>query len=484
MTGSGSFHVTTPSDREIAMTRVFEVPRQLVFEAITQPELVSQWLLGPPGWSMPVCEIDLRVGGKYRYVWRHQNGKEMASGGEFREIVPPARLVATERFEDLRFATDSRHGAEDRNGKGRRDQLRPSGRTGCGRGPGIALKWGAMKPVFALLFSAAILSLPVSAQVKVTSGGDKVSVEINGKPFTDFYAAGTAFGAEVTKPYLWPLRAPSGTYVTRQWPMEMVAEEEKTLKDHQHQRGLWFAHDTVNKLDFWNNEASYKTPNRGRITLQKMGELKSGKEKGSIAATFDWRDMAGERHLLTESRVMTFYADKAVRIFDLDITLTAKEDVTFGDGKDGVLGIRLRPVLQEIAQRTRATKDKPAGSEEGVPGTGKITNADGMASEKEVWGKPSNWCDYSGEVAGEKVGIAILDNPENPRHPVRWHARGYGLFAANPFGLAVFTNDKSQDGSISIKPGQSLRYRYRIIIHPGDVKSADIAAAWTKYTGK
>jgi len=100
MTGSGSFHVTTPSDREIAMTRVFEVPRQLVFEAITQPELVSQWLLGPPGWSMPVCEIDLRVGGKYRYVWRHQNGKEMASGGEFREIVPPERLVATERFED------------------------------------------------------------------------------------------------------------------------------------------------------------------------------------------------------------------------------------------------------------------------------------------------------------------------------------------------------------------------------------------------
>jgi hypothetical protein len=340
-----------------------------------------------------------------------------------------------------------------------------------------------MKPVFAILFSTAVLCLPASAQVKITSGPNKVSVEIDGKPFTDFYAAGTAFGAEVTKPYLWPLRAPSGTYVTRMWPMEMVAEEEKTAKDHQHQRGLWFAHDTVNKLDFWNNEASYTTPNRGRITLKKMGEVKSGKDKGSIAATFDWTDMKGEKNLLTESRVMTFYADKADRVFDLDLTLTANQEVTFGDGKDGVLGIRLRPVLQEVAQKTRATKDKPAGSEEGVPGTGKISNADGLVGEKALWGKPSNWCDYSGEIAGEKVGIAILDHPENPRHPVRWHARGYGLFAANPWGLAVFTGDKSQDGSMTIQPGQSLRYRYRIIIHPGDGKTADIAALWSKYTG-
>jgi len=340
-----------------------------------------------------------------------------------------------------------------------------------------------MKPVGALLFSAVVLAVPASAQVKITPGPNKTSIEIDGKPFTDFYAAGTAFGTEVTKPYLWPLRTPSGTYVTRMWPMETVAEEEKTLKDHQHQRGLWFAHDTVNKLDFWNNEASYTTPNRGRITLQKLGEVKSGKDKGSIAATFAWTDMQGGKNLLTESRVMTFYTGKTNRVFDLDITLTASQEVTFGDGKDGVLGIRMRPVLQEVAQRTRATKESAAGTEAGVPGTGTITNADGMVGEKSLWGKPSNWCDYSGEVAGEKVGIAILDNPGNPRHPVRWHARGYGLFAANPWGLAVFTNDKSQDGSVTIQPGQSVHYRYRIIVHSGDVKTADIAALWSKYAG-
>jgi len=97
----GTLKLTTPSDREIAMTRVFDAPRQLVFDAHTKPDLVRQWLLGPPGWSMPVCEMDLRVGGTYRWVWRHDsNGTEMGMGGVYREIVAPERLVSTERFDD------------------------------------------------------------------------------------------------------------------------------------------------------------------------------------------------------------------------------------------------------------------------------------------------------------------------------------------------------------------------------------------------
>jgi uncharacterized protein YndB with AHSA1/START domain len=93
--------VTTPTDREIVMTRVFDAPRHLVFEALTKPELLQRWLLGPPGWSMPVCEVDLRVGGAYRYVWRRdEDGTEMGMGGIFREIEPPARLVVTEKFDE------------------------------------------------------------------------------------------------------------------------------------------------------------------------------------------------------------------------------------------------------------------------------------------------------------------------------------------------------------------------------------------------
>jgi len=96
-----SFALSTPSDREIRVTRDFDAPRQLVFDAFTKPELVRRWLLGPPGWIMPLCEIDLRVGGAYRYVWRlEKDGTQMAMGGVFREIVVPERIVATEKFDD------------------------------------------------------------------------------------------------------------------------------------------------------------------------------------------------------------------------------------------------------------------------------------------------------------------------------------------------------------------------------------------------
>jgi len=99
MSHPGALQVTTRGDREIVMTRSFNAPRTLVFDAFTKPELVRQWLLGPPGWSMPVCEIDLRVGGKYRYVWRHDSGNEMGMGGVYREIVVPERIVSTEKFD-------------------------------------------------------------------------------------------------------------------------------------------------------------------------------------------------------------------------------------------------------------------------------------------------------------------------------------------------------------------------------------------------
>jgi uncharacterized protein YndB with AHSA1/START domain len=108
MMNSEKLQVTTPSDREIAMTRVFNAPRRLVFDALTRPELVKRWLLGPPGWSMPVCEIDLRGGGKYRYVWRQDSdGTDMGMGGIYREIVKPERIVATEKFDQAWYSGDA-----------------------------------------------------------------------------------------------------------------------------------------------------------------------------------------------------------------------------------------------------------------------------------------------------------------------------------------------------------------------------------------
>jgi hypothetical protein len=311
------------------------------------------------------------------------------------------------------------------------------------------------------------------AQVKITPGKDKIAIEIHGKPYSDFYISGpdpsfpgadkNLTDAPLMKPVLWPVRAASGTYVSRAWPITKVDEEKELKGDHPHQRGIWFGHENVNGNDYWN---SYTAEHRGKITLVKVGKIQNGAKSGSLAATFQWAGLDG-KPVLTEERVMTFYDEADRRTIDFDITLTALVPVTFGDAKDGAFGMRLRPLLQE---------DK---------GSGHIVNADGLEGEKAAWGKTSNWCDYSGEIAGEKLGVAILDNPGNPGHPVRWHVRAYGLFAANPFALgkAGFIPDKTQDGSKSLETGQSFRFRYRVIVHPGDSKTADIAGEWAKYSG-
>ncbi len=317
--------------------------------------------------------------------------------------------------------------------------------------------------VRSLLSAIALLAWPALAQVKITNGADTIGISIGGKPFSDFYVAGQVEGKPVTKPFLWPLETASGVYLTRMWPMKEVAEEKGEKNDHPHQRGMWFAHESVNKIDFWNNEADYKEPPlRGVIKLMKPALVTSGKDKGTITAQFQWQDRQGNA-VVDETRVMTFYDQPNLRTIDVDITLKAVVKAVFADSKDGVFGIRLRPILQE---------DK---------GNGHIVTADGLAGEKAAWGKPSNWCDYSGTIDGKPVGIAILDNPGNPGHPVRWHVRAYGLFAANPFGLAVFTNDKTQDGSKTLEPGQTLHYRYRVLLHDGDVKGANVADEWAKY---
>jgi len=102
-----TLEITAPSDREIVVVRDFDAPRRLVFDCMSKPELVRRWLLGPPGWTMPVCEIDFREGGRYRYVWSRANGEEMGMGGVHREIVAPERVVATQLFEGAEPADES-----------------------------------------------------------------------------------------------------------------------------------------------------------------------------------------------------------------------------------------------------------------------------------------------------------------------------------------------------------------------------------------
>ncbi len=319
------------------------------------------------------------------------------------------------------------------------------------------------------LFALALLAvLPVAAQVKITQGENKIAVEIDGKPYTTFF-----YGPDVAKPYLYPLRAASGVSVTRAFPMDKVEGE---LTDHQHQRSMWFAHQSVNGYDYWNNEFSYDSDpkqakvKRGHIFVTKVSKAQGGKTTGTIAEQSEWKQSDGKL-VLTEDRVMTFHAGGPNRMVDFDITLTAKDTVTFGDEKDGVFGIRVAPGLEEPGAKVPTEPKR----------TGLMTSAQGCKLEAECWGKRSEWMDYSGVVAGEKLGVAIFDNPANPRYPTYWHARGYGLFANNIFGVHNFTKGKEADGALTLKPGETLRFRYRILIHAGDAESANLADLYNAY---
>ena len=311
--------------------------------------------------------------------------------------------------------------------------------------------------------AAADAKVPDGQGVKITQqDSNKISVAINSQPFTDFY-----IGADAPKPYLHPLRSASGKTMTRGYPMENPPGE---AHDHPHHRGLWFTHGEVNGYDFWSNEKLQENGKKGRVVLVKAAKVSSGTKSGTVQAAFNWVGPDGKT-VLTEDRKMIFYALPDLRVIDFDIDLKAVEKAVFGDTKEGTFAIRLAPELEEQQPKNIASPKR----------TGKMVSAQSKSGEKEVWGKRSEWVDYSGTVGGEPLGIAILDYPANPRHPTYWHSRAYGLFAANIFGLHDFENDKSRNGSLTLEPGRDLRFRYRVIIHPGDYQSAHIAALYQDY---
>jgi hypothetical protein len=198
--------------------------------------------------------------------------------------------------------------------------------------------------------------------------------------------------------------------------------------------------------------------------------VKSGKESGSLDVVFNWLTPEG-KPLLTETRKMTFYADPTLRIIDFDFDLAAIDKVVFRDTKEGTFAMRMATALEE----------PPAKETPGTPArTGKLVNAQGGEREANVWGKRSEWVDYSGELEGEKVGVVMMDHPGNPRHPTYWHSRGYGLHSINPFGVSDFLNDKTQNGSLTIEPGKHVRFRYRVVVHPG-VSRARLAELYKQY---
>jgi len=312
------------------------------------------------------------------------------------------------------------------------------------------------------------LAPPAAAQVNITQGPEQIAVDIDGKPFTVFYIG----GKDLNRPYLHPLRAATGKIVNRSFPAGQVPGE---TTDHPHHAGLFYGHGDVNGFNYWAIQNVPTAPSKadatmGRIVLGKVAGVKSGKESGTVDVVLDWLKPDG-KPLLTETRRMTFHAHPQLRIVDFDFDFTAIDKVVFRDTKEGTFAMRMATALEEPA-----AKEKP----EGPARTGKLLNAEGGEREANVWGKQSAWVDYSGVLDGEKVGVVMMDHPENPRHPTYWHSRGYGLHSINPFGLHDFLNDPKKDGSLTVEPGKHVRFRYRVVVHPG-LSAARLAELYKQY---
>lgn len=321
----------------------------------------------------------------------------------------------------------------------------------------VARAWLAAAAVIAsTLTMSAAARVPT---VHLTRGENRVTVKVEGKPFTEF-----VYGADVPRSFLYPLLAPDGTRLTRDYPMADTPGEEQ---DHPHHRSLWFAHGSVGGVDFWAEKAD-----TGKVILTSLDEASSG-EVGVIRARHRW-ESAEKKLVATDEVTIRIQAVPQGRLLDYEITLHALKDapLVFGDTKEGTMAVRV-PLWMTLTHKFKGKQ---------VPGQGKLVTSTGDENTA-VWGKRAPWADYSAPHNGKVYGIAIFDHPKNPRHPTWWHARDYGLFAANPFGRHDFEGLKDQPhiGDLTVPAGQSVTFRYRLYIHEGDTASAGVAERYRTY---
>jgi hypothetical protein len=333
------------------------------------------------------------------------------------------------------------------------------------------LVFGGLCPLFAVLRAAP------ATDVKLTRLDDRVRVEIGGQLFTEY-----VFGDGASRSYCYPILAPDGTNLMRDFPMKKDTGDDT---DHPWHRSLWFAHSMMNGVDFWNEgagDAARAGPNKGHTVLDGAVETTSG-ATGVIRARDRWLAPDGKL-ICTDDRTVRFQAAVDGRFIDFEVTLHALPDapLLMGDNKDGVMGTRVAQWMTMPHSTTvRGADGKSAKQQTG--GQGHLISSKGD-KDGDVFGKRADWCDYHADHAGKTYGIAIFDHPQNVRHPTWWQARDYGLFGANPFGWhdyeAEFKNEPHK-GDYTIPAGGSLTLRYRLFFHLGDEKAAHVAERYAEY---
>ncbi|MBN1419170.1 MAG: PmoA family protein [Planctomycetes bacterium] len=296
---------------------------------------------------------------------------------------------------------------------------------------------------------------PSPNAVAVTRKEKTIDVTIGGKPFTTYSTA-----ADLAKPFFYPVYGPTGKNMVRNFPMKKVEGE---VYDHPHHRGIWFTFGQVfvegreKYIDFW-AEGS----NCGRTVMREVPLLEQGPAFGRFVTRDDWVDASGKK-VCEDERDIRIWASGEGPVIDFAIAIRASEGpIRFGSTKEGMFGIRVATTMQLRG------------------GKGTILNARGQKDD-DTWGKQAEWCDYSGPVEGDVVGFTIFEHPSSFRYPTYWHVRNYGLFAANPFGLKDFIRGYQGDASHTIAEGESITFRYRILLHRGVGKAEVLSALDDQY---
>lgn len=321
-----------------------------------------------------------------------------------------------------------------------------------------------MKNIFKALF---VLLFPLIAKAQVTvkevPGKQAVHISINGKPFTDF-----VFTDTMEKPFLYPIYAPDGQTITRGFPWNPQPNDPT---DHPHHIGLWFNYEKVNGLDFWNNSfaiAADKKKQYGWIRTEKILQAESGKQ-GKLVYLANWTDQ-DKNVLMEEKTTYIFSVMENNWVIDRTTDLTAVQNVVMPDAKDGMLGLRVAHELELPVTETKEYKDDKGNitkvsATKDASVTGNYITAQGKEGDA-AWGTRGNWCMLYGKKGGDAISIVMIDHPKNPGYPTYWHARNYGLFAANPLGQKIFSNGV-ENMNFRINKGKTVTFRYRIVIASG-----------------
>lgn len=309
---------------------------------------------------------------------------------------------------------------------------------------------GGMKRLLLPLLLSSAAFAGEGFSIKVSPGPEALLVELDGKPFTGFCT-------DSKVPYLHPLRSASGAVLSRRWPMDDSAKDEE--RDHPHHRAFWLSHGNVNGHDFW----AFQFGQDPRIEVRKV----DAGDGGSFTADLAWT--AGGKTHLTETRGYSFKKlDDKTTLIGVVSTLTAADgDATFADTKEGFFALRVDRTLRQKGSQAKGSIADSTGRQDG-----------------DVWGKKATWVAFTGpDEKNEPAVIAIFDHPSNLRHPTWWHARDYGLLAANPFGIHDFEGKKDKTlGNHVLKKGESLTFRYGVILHHGSLESAKLADRWTDFS--